>query len=246
MSTPVRVRFCPSPTGSPHVGLVRTALFNWAFARHHGGTFVFRIEDTDAARDSQESYETLLEVMRWLGFEWDEGPLVGGPFGPYRQSERLHLYESYAKEMVGSGHAYYCFCSPQQLDADRPAVRDLVVGAVELVVAQADGVQPARGRGVAALGAMAGRGIPQEEPGMKTFQRVTGLIGLVLLVAFFTPYVIKLPQLDITLILLGGLGLSMLVGLVPVSALTLIGIPLIPIVILLIVFAVFISAMEPS
>ena len=76
---PVRVRFCPSPTGSPHVGLVRTALYNWAFARHHGGTFVFRIEDTDAARDSEESYETILEVMRWLGFTWDEGPEIGGP-----------------------------------------------------------------------------------------------------------------------------------------------------------------------
>ncbi len=84
----VRVRFCPSPTGSPHVGLARTALFNWAFARHHGGTFVFRIEDTDAARDSQESYDTLLEVMRWLGFTWDEGPEIGGPHAPYRQSER--------------------------------------------------------------------------------------------------------------------------------------------------------------
>ena len=81
-SAAVRVRFCPSPTGSPHVGLARTALFNWAFARHVGGTFVFRIEDTDIARDSQESYETLLEVMRWLGLDWDEGPEVGGSYGP--------------------------------------------------------------------------------------------------------------------------------------------------------------------
>src|SRR5215212_7011506 len=79
---PVRVRMAPSPTGSPHVGLARTALFNWAFARHHGGTFVFRIEDTDVARNTQESYDALLEVMDWLGLDWDEGPLKGGPFAP--------------------------------------------------------------------------------------------------------------------------------------------------------------------
>ena len=89
---PVRVRMAPSPTGSPHVGLVRTALFNWAFARHHGGTFVFRIEDTDAARNTQESYDALLDLMRWLGLDWDEGPEVGGPHAPYRQSERGELY----------------------------------------------------------------------------------------------------------------------------------------------------------
>jgi glutamyl-tRNA synthetase len=112
----VRVRFCPSPTGSPHVGLARTALFNWAFARHHGGTFVFRIEDTDAARDSQESYETLLEVMRWLGFDWDEGPEVGGPFGPYRQSERFDIYADVARKLLDAGRAYHCFCSTEELD----------------------------------------------------------------------------------------------------------------------------------
>jgi hypothetical protein len=78
----VRVRFCPSPTGTPHVGLVRTALFNWAFARHHGGTFVFRIEDTDAERDSEESYGQLVEALRWLGLDWDEGPEMGGPYVP--------------------------------------------------------------------------------------------------------------------------------------------------------------------
>ncbi|MGN6577614.1 MAG: glutamate--tRNA ligase [Nocardioides sp.] len=115
-SSGVRVRFCPSPTGSPHVGLARTALFNWAFARHHGGTFVFRIEDTDAARDSQESYETLLEVMRWLGFDWDEGPEVGGPFGPYRQSERYDLYADVARRLLDAGRAYHCFCSTEELD----------------------------------------------------------------------------------------------------------------------------------
>ena len=88
----VRVRFCPSPTGTPHVGLVRTALFNWAFARHHGGTFVFRIEDTDAARDTEESYQAILDALRWLGLEWDEGPEVGGPYEPYRQSQRRELH----------------------------------------------------------------------------------------------------------------------------------------------------------
>src|SRR4028118_2166316 len=90
-SAPVRVRFCPSPTGNPHVGLVRTALFNWAFARHHGGSFVFRIEDTASAPDSEESYAALLDTMRWLGLDWDEGPEVGGPHAPYRQSQRPAL-----------------------------------------------------------------------------------------------------------------------------------------------------------
>jgi glutamyl-tRNA synthetase len=85
-NTPVRVRFCPSPTGTPHVGLIRTALFNWAHARHHGGTFVFRIEDTDASRDSAESYAALLDALSWLGLTWDEGPEVGGPYAPYRPS----------------------------------------------------------------------------------------------------------------------------------------------------------------
>ena len=116
----VRVRFCPSPTGSPHVGLARTALFNWAFARHHGGTFVFRIEDTDAARDSQESYDTLLEVMRWLGFTWDEGPELGGPHAPYRQSERYDIYRDVASRLHEAGRAYHCYCSTEELE-DRNA-----------------------------------------------------------------------------------------------------------------------------
>jgi glutamyl-tRNA synthetase len=115
-STAVRVRFCPSPTGSPHVGLARTALFNWAFARHTGGTFVFRIEDTDVARDSQESYDTLLEVMRWLGFHWDEGPEVGGPHGPYRQSERYDIYTDVAQRLLEAGRAYHCYCSQEELE----------------------------------------------------------------------------------------------------------------------------------
>ncbi len=112
----VRVRFCPSPTGNPHVGLVRTALFNWAFARHLGGSFVFRIEDTDATRDSQESYDTLLDMLRWLGLDWDEGPEVGGPHPPYRQSERYDIYADVAVKLLNAGRAYQCFCSQEELE----------------------------------------------------------------------------------------------------------------------------------
>lgn len=122
-SAPVRVRFCPSPTGNPHVGLVRTALFNWAFARHHGGTLVFRIEDTDAARDSEESYAQLLDSMRWLGFDWDEGPEIGGPHAPYRQSQRMDLYKDVAAKLLDAGHAYHCYCSQEELDSRREAAR---------------------------------------------------------------------------------------------------------------------------
>ncbi|MGY0058114.1 glutamate--tRNA ligase [Streptomyces sp. LZ34] len=122
-SAPVRVRFCPSPTGNPHVGLVRTALFNWAFARHHGGTLVFRIEDTDAARDSEESYQQLLDAMRWLGFDWDEGPEVGGPHAPYRQSQRMDLYRDVAERLLESGHAYRCYCTAEELDERREEAR---------------------------------------------------------------------------------------------------------------------------
>ncbi|GAA2604250.1 glutamate--tRNA ligase [Streptomyces roseoviolaceus] len=121
--TPVRVRFCPSPTGNPHVGLVRTALFNWAFAKHHQGTLVFRIEDTDAARDSEESYTQLLDSMRWLGFDWDEGPEVGGPHAPYRQSQRMDLYKDVAAKLLDAGHAYRCYCSQDELDTRREAAR---------------------------------------------------------------------------------------------------------------------------
>ncbi len=119
----VRVRFCPSPTGNPHVGLVRTALFNWAFARHHGGKLVFRIEDTDAARDSEDSYNQLLDAMRWLGFDWDEGPEVGGPHEPYRQSQRMDIYADVARRLHEAGHAYECYCNTEELDARREAAR---------------------------------------------------------------------------------------------------------------------------
>jgi glutamyl-tRNA synthetase len=115
----VRVRFCPSPTGNPHVGMIRTALFNWAYARHTGGTFVFRIEDTDSARDSESSYDALLSSLRWLGLNWDEGPEVGGPHGPYRQSERMHIYADVARRLLEAGAAYRCYCSQDELDAGR-------------------------------------------------------------------------------------------------------------------------------
>ncbi|WP_314177129.1 glutamate--tRNA ligase [Streptomyces winkii] len=137
----VRVRFCPSPTGNPHVGLVRTALFNWAFARHHGGTLVFRIEDTDAARDTEESYEQLLDAMRWLGLDWDEGPAAfdaasggpggtaraagpgGGPHGPYRQSQRTEIYADVAARLQEHGFAYPCYCTAEELEVRREAAR---------------------------------------------------------------------------------------------------------------------------
>ncbi len=117
MSVPVRVRFCPSPTGTPHVGLVRTALFNWAYARHTGGTFVFRIEDTDAQRDSEESYAAILDALRWLGLNWDEGPEVGGPHGPYRQSQRTEIYRGVVEKLRESGEAYPAYSTPEEVEA---------------------------------------------------------------------------------------------------------------------------------
>jgi glutamyl-tRNA synthetase len=105
------------------VGLVRTALFNWAFARHHGGTAVFRIEDTDAARDSEESYQQLLDAMRWLGLEWDEGPQEGGAYGPYRQSQRMGIYADIADRLLAAGHAYRCYCTAEELEQRREAAR---------------------------------------------------------------------------------------------------------------------------
>jgi nondiscriminating glutamyl-tRNA synthetase len=115
----MRVRFAPSPTGQLHVGNARTALFNWLLARGAGGTFILRIEDTDVERSTRESEAAILRDLRWLGLEWDEGPDVGGSRGPYRQSERLHLYQSYAQELLSGGHAYHCFCTTAQLEAER-------------------------------------------------------------------------------------------------------------------------------
>jgi len=115
----VRVRFAPSPTGYFHVGGARTCLFNWLFARRHGGQFILRIEDTDRTRYQEEALSDLLEGLRWLGLDWDEGPEVGGPYGPYFQSERLHLYQEYAQKLLDMGYAYKCYCSPERLQQMR-------------------------------------------------------------------------------------------------------------------------------
>lgn len=120
---PVVARFCPSPTGNPHVGMARTALFSWAYARHHGGRFVFRIEDTDVSRDSQESYDLLVDVMRWLGLDWDEGVEVGGPNGPYRQSERMDIYADVAQRLLDAGFAYKAYDTAEELEERRNAAR---------------------------------------------------------------------------------------------------------------------------
>ncbi|MCB0895016.1 MAG: glutamate--tRNA ligase [Nocardioides sp.] len=125
---PVRVRFCPSPTGSPHVGLVRTALYNWAFARHHGGTIVFRMEDTDKERSTQESYDAILDLWRWLGLDWDEGIEVGGPHGPYKQSERGAIYADALAQLRASSYTYDCFCTTEEVDARRKASGSKVMG----------------------------------------------------------------------------------------------------------------------
>ena len=117
----VRVRFCPSPTGTPHVGMVRTALFNWAYARHTGGKLVFRIEDTDAARDSEESYLQLIDALTWLGIDWDEGVEKGGPHGPYRQSQRTDIYLELIERLKASGHLYESFVTPEEMEAHNVA-----------------------------------------------------------------------------------------------------------------------------
>jgi glutamyl-tRNA synthetase len=148
----IRVRFCPSPTGNPHVGLVRTGLFNWAYARHVGGTFVFRIEDTDAARDSEESYGQLLDTMRWLGLDWDEGPEVGGPFGPYRQSERRDIYRDVVERLVAAGHVYESYSTAEEIEARHVAAGrsprlgydnfDRELSAAQIAAFRAEGREP--------------------------------------------------------------------------------------------------------
>ncbi len=117
----IRVRFAPSPTGYLHVGGARTALFNWLYARRQGGAFVLRIEDTDLERSSDEMVEGILDGLRWLGLDWDEGPKVGGPYEPYFQSGRIGKYREMAAALVKSGHAYYCYCTPEELKAKREA-----------------------------------------------------------------------------------------------------------------------------
>jgi len=119
MPKSVRVRFAPSPTGYPHVGNIRTALFDWLLARHYGGSFILRIEDTDVARRVKGAVEVILEALRWLGLDWDEGPEVGGNYGPYFQSQRLELYREASQRLIAQGDAYYCYCSPQRLEEMR-------------------------------------------------------------------------------------------------------------------------------
>jgi glutamyl-tRNA synthetase len=119
----IRVRFAPSPTGDLHVGNIRTALFDWAFARHTGGTFIFRIEDTDKERVTDEYIQRAIDTLKWLGLNWDEGPEVGGPNGPYLQSERLNIYKEWADKFLASGAAYHCYCSSEELEAERERQR---------------------------------------------------------------------------------------------------------------------------
>jgi len=119
MATKVRVRYAPSPTGEPHVGNIRTALFNWLFARHMGGSFIVRIEDTDVARRVDGAMDAILDALRWLGLDWDEGPEVGGDYGPYIQSQRLDLYHKATDWLVENGHAYHCYCSSERLQEMR-------------------------------------------------------------------------------------------------------------------------------
>jgi len=112
----VRVRFAPSPTGELHIGGARTALFNWLFAKHHRGKFILRIEDTDVARSSENFYRVVLDNLKWLRLDWDEGPEKEGRYSPYLQSQRLHIYEEYAHKLLEEGKAYLCYCTPQELE----------------------------------------------------------------------------------------------------------------------------------
>ena len=115
MSAPVRVRYAPSPTGNPHIGNIRTAMFNWLFARRNGGQFVVRVEDTDQGRITEGAVDHILDGLEWLGIDWDEGPRVGGPYGPYFQSERLERYHDAAERLIASGNAYRCYCAPERV-----------------------------------------------------------------------------------------------------------------------------------
>jgi len=123
MGKKVKVRFAPSPTGDLHVGNIRTALFDWAYARHTGGTFLFRIEDTDTTRVTDEYIQAAIDTLKWLGLNWDEGPEVGGDNGPYLQSQRLHIYAEWAQKFLDQKDAYHCYCTPAELEATREAQR---------------------------------------------------------------------------------------------------------------------------
>ena len=119
MEKKLKIRFAPSPTGPFHIGGARSALFNWLVARHAGGTFLVRIEDTDLKRSSRESEENIKASLKWLGLDWDEGIDVGGPNGPYRQTERLDIYKKEVQRLLDEGKAYYCYCSEEELEESR-------------------------------------------------------------------------------------------------------------------------------
>src|SRR5665811_1421884 len=119
----IRVRFAPSPTGHLHVGGARTALYNWLFARSRGGSFILRIEDTDLSRSTDESIRQIITSLRWLGLDWDEGPESDGGFGPYRQMERMDIYQKDVRELLQAGKAYHCYCSPEELEGARATAR---------------------------------------------------------------------------------------------------------------------------
>ena len=128
MAAEVRVRYAPSPTGQPHIGNIRTALFNWLFARHHGGKFIVRIEDTDQTRFVDGAIEAILDGLRWLNIDWDEGPEVEGPHAPYEQSNRLEIYQRLSEQLLDQGNAYYCYCSREELERQRRANRESGAG----------------------------------------------------------------------------------------------------------------------
>jgi glutamyl-tRNA synthetase len=153
MTVPVRVRFAPSPTGKVHAGNIHTAIFDYLLARHTGGTFILRIEDTDTERKEEGAVEHMMEALGWLGLDWDEGPGVGGPYGPYFQSQRLHLYKEAAEKLLAQGDAYYCYCSPERLEAMRKEQDERKLGsgydrtcrnltAEERAAKEAQGVKP--------------------------------------------------------------------------------------------------------
>src|SRR6202022_293512 len=121
---PVRVRIAPSPTGFAHLGTASTALYNLLFARAQGGTFVLRVDDTDVERNRPEYEQVIYEGLHWLGLDWDEGPDKGGPHGPYRQSERLDVYKQHAARLLAEGKAYRCYCTPEELDAERKQAQE--------------------------------------------------------------------------------------------------------------------------
>ncbi len=183
----VRTRFAPSPSGQLHVGNAWAAFFNWLYARHEAGRFVLRIEDTDQSRSTDESIRSIISDFRWLGIDWDEGPDVGGPFGPYRQTERAALYREHAQRLLDSGRAYYCYCTPDELAAEREAAqaagrpyrysgrcRNLSAAEREAFIREAErdvGRCPADGALPGGRGGLPGGGRHPSDPSISSFTR---------------------------------------------------------------------------